>query len=186
MKGRSLFVAFALPITTLSAQAMWTVDITKPILDVRGLAADGSVNFNVPGGATRLSNGSILLADREAYAVRLFDVSGKLVKTIGRRGQGPNEFRDLYWGGGCGPGHIARLGLVDRHSIDGWSERDHRPAGSHPRWYGCPRSVRAVRMRRGRADRLCQRHHGKVEPLDSRAPVCDWPRSSSSIAKGGS
>lgn len=83
------------------AQATWTVD-PKPILDIRGLGPSGSVNFNSPAGAMRLSNGSILLADRSAFAVRLFDAKGKLVKTTGRKGQGPNEFRSLGWGGPCG------------------------------------------------------------------------------------
>jgi hypothetical protein len=135
LKARSLFAAFALPITAVHAQATWTVDIAKPVLDVRGLAADGSVNFNVPAGATRLSNGSLLLADRAAFTVRLFDASGKLVKTTGRRGEGPNEFRSLYLASPCGPDTLlawdSSIGTASMIGASGTIGRQvHIPAGT--------------------------------------------------------
>jgi hypothetical protein len=90
-----------LPLAIAASQATWTVDRT-PILDVPGVAADGKVNFGNAGGATRLADGSLLVADRAENAVRVIDALGKLLRTLGRPGQGPNEFASVIWAGGCG------------------------------------------------------------------------------------
>jgi len=44
------------------------------------------------GGATRLPNGRIALSDNGSASVRLYDRSGNLVWSFGRRGEGPREF----------------------------------------------------------------------------------------------
>lgn len=89
------------PLVVATAQATWTVD-RAPILDVPGVATDGKVNFGYSGGATRLADGSLLVADRADNSVRVIDASGKLVRTLGRAGQGPNEFASIIWAGWCG------------------------------------------------------------------------------------
>lgn len=83
------------------AQVTWSVD-PKPILDVAGLTTAGALNFEVAGGATRLSNGGLLIADRGASSIKLIDASGKLIATSGRKGTGPGEFRIIGAATRCG------------------------------------------------------------------------------------
>lgn len=94
--------AALLPFAELHGQAEWAVD-RKPILDLTGVTAGGAVNFENVAGVTRLHDGSLLIADRGPNSVRLFDPTGKLVKTVGRTGDGPGEFQTMLWAGGCGP-----------------------------------------------------------------------------------
>jgi hypothetical protein len=42
--------------------------------------------------ATRLANGTIAIADRGAYEVRVYDRRGRIIGRTGRRGQGPGDF----------------------------------------------------------------------------------------------
>src|ERR1043166_5909429 len=98
---RRTLILLTVPFLALGAQSEWTV-ATKPLLDLPGLSASGTANFEVLAGATRLSNGSILLADRSATVVKLFDPSGKLLKTGGGRGDGPGEFRSMVVAVACG------------------------------------------------------------------------------------
>lgn len=53
-------------------------------------------------GATRLSNGSILIGDRGDHAFLLFDANGRFVRSFARKGSGPGEVRYL--------GHMWRCG----------------------------------------------------------------------------
>lgn len=46
-------------------------------------------------GATRLSNGSILIGDRGDHAFLLFDANGRFVRSFARKGSGPGEVRYL-------------------------------------------------------------------------------------------
>jgi hypothetical protein len=87
--------------TTAKAQATWVVEPT-PVLDVRGLSTSGTVSFGYPAGGIRLSNGSLLIADRGENSIRLFDATGVLQRTTGRSGQGPGEFQSMMWAGRCG------------------------------------------------------------------------------------
>lgn len=48
--------------------------------------------LNVVTGATRLSDGTIVVADATSAELRYFDASGRFVRTMGRRGRGPGEF----------------------------------------------------------------------------------------------
>lgn len=101
------------------AQAAITVD-TTPALDIPGTAPSGRILFEVAVGATRLSDGSIVVADRGASALRMFDQNGQAVRTVGRRGSGPGEFQRVDWLGQCGPDSLfvwdrvgQRLSVID-------------------------------------------------------------------------
>ena len=49
------------------------------------------------GGAVRLSNGTIVVAFGRASQLQWFDAKGTFLRSVGRRGQGPNEFgRSIY------------------------------------------------------------------------------------------
>jgi hypothetical protein len=95
-------VLMVLAVADASAQATWVVDQT-PILDIAGSTADGTVVFGYPAGGMRLSTGELLIADRVENNIRVFDATGKLIRTVGRAGQGPGEFRAILWAGRCGP-----------------------------------------------------------------------------------
>ncbi len=97
----ALALAVTLSAGSLSGQATWTVD-RAPLLDVPGLGADGKVTFGYAAGAMRLADGALLVADRTESAIRLVDARGKLVRTIGRSGDGPGEFRSIISASGCG------------------------------------------------------------------------------------
>ncbi len=102
MRARLLrALLFSMPCASITGQAVWTVD-RAPILDVPGLSLDGEVMFGYPAGATRLSDGSLLVADRADNGIRVIDATGKLVRTVGREGDGPGEYRSMIWAGGCG------------------------------------------------------------------------------------
>jgi len=49
------------------------------------------------GGAVRLSDGRIVVANRLTHELRFFDAAGKHVRSVGRRGDGPGEFRDPFY-----------------------------------------------------------------------------------------
>jgi len=68
---------------------------SQPILSLEGTAADGTVLFGAVAGATRLPDGTLVIADRSGNALKLFDAEGRLTRTIGRPGQGPGEFSQV-------------------------------------------------------------------------------------------
>lgn len=102
MRLLTALALIAFPGAGLAAQATWTVD-AKPILDVPGVTANGSVTFANMAGVTRLRDGSLLIADRGSNSIRLVDPRGKLVKSSGQTGDGPGDFQSMIWAGGCGP-----------------------------------------------------------------------------------
>ena len=88
----------AAPVAT--AQQRWIVD-DKPILDVRGVNDAGAIVFGSANWATRLPNGTVVIADASGPAVHFIDAAGKLIKSVGRSGQGPGDFRTVTWVGHC-------------------------------------------------------------------------------------
>jgi len=89
-----------LPLSIAGAQAEWAVS-TKPILDIPGVDASGTEIFQNLGGAVRLSNGNIVVADKGSTSIRLIDSKGKLIKSVGRQGSGPGEYRIIAAGSPC-------------------------------------------------------------------------------------
>ena len=105
--GKSLLVlalvicaSAAFPLSGLAQTAAWTVDST-PALHLAGTTPTGDVRFERAAGATRLSNGVIVIAEPTAGSLRYFDPSGRGIRTVGRRGTGPGEFRFISWLGQC-------------------------------------------------------------------------------------
>lgn len=111
------------------ALATWSADST-PMLDIPASTAAGEVAFGAVAAATRLSSGDVVIADAYDGVVRFFAPSGALVRTAGRRGAGPNEFRSTSWLGQCGHDSIyvwdrvlARMSVLD---LDGAIVRQFR------------------------------------------------------------
>lgn len=66
----------------------------KPMVDVGGGAAERKQLFRVRAVA-RLSRGGIVIANGGSAQLKLFDASGRFVREVGGRGQGPGEFESM-------------------------------------------------------------------------------------------
>src|SRR3990172_11474668 len=65
----------------------------KPTLDLGGgTAADHELGHIA--GATRLSDGRVVVADQSTLQLRFYNASGRL-NSVGGKGQGPGEFKDF-------------------------------------------------------------------------------------------
>lgn len=95
--GLALVVGVSTPI---GAQRAWTVD-PKAVIDIAGTTPTGDVVLENAVAGTRLSSGTIVIADLTAAKVRFFDQTGKLTKSVGQPGSGPGDFRQLMWLGQC-------------------------------------------------------------------------------------
>lgn len=84
------------------AQPRVTVD-QKPKMDIAATTVSGEIVIEYPVGGARLSNGTIVIADLMAGALKFFSPTGQLVRTVGRRGSGPGEFMHPAWLGHCAP-----------------------------------------------------------------------------------
>ena len=98
----ALLLGLALPLVPrcLMSQRQWAVDPT-PVLDIPGLGAGGDIVLERPVAGTRLADGTIVIADQLASAVRFFDGRGRLVRSVGQKGQGPGDFQLIMWLGQC-------------------------------------------------------------------------------------
>lgn len=72
--------------------AMWTVNAT-PSLDISGNDSAGDPRIGIAEGVARLANGELVIADRGLTSLRFFSSNGELLRTVGREGEGPGEFR---------------------------------------------------------------------------------------------
>ncbi|MDE2794499.1 MAG: hypothetical protein OXL34_06730 [Gemmatimonadota bacterium] len=72
------------------------VDQRVPILSIG--TADGAEweTFSRIAGAVRLSTGTVVVAERNTSELRYFDARGAHLKSVGGRGEGPEEFGFLY------------------------------------------------------------------------------------------
>ncbi len=95
-----LGLALSLAPELLASQPRWVVDPT-PLADIPGLGANGAINLERPVAGTRLADGTIVIADQLASAIRFFDGSGRLVRSVGQKGQGPGDFQLIMWLGQC-------------------------------------------------------------------------------------
>jgi hypothetical protein len=68
----------------------WTIE-PDPVLTLGADPADTAVLFSTVVGATRLSDGNILVGDHGAFALHLFSGAGAPVRRLGRKGAGPGE-----------------------------------------------------------------------------------------------
>jgi hypothetical protein len=64
-----------------------------PSVDIGGTTGDSSNELNRVRGAVRLRDGTIVVANGNPQQLRFFDLRGRLVRTAGRRGNGPGEFQ---------------------------------------------------------------------------------------------
>jgi hypothetical protein len=75
--------------------AGWTV-AASPVLDMGVAAGDPAYEFQTILGLTRLPNGNILVANRGTRELRFYSPSGEHIRSVGRDGEGPGEFRNFF------------------------------------------------------------------------------------------
>lgn len=80
----------------LASDAMCTVG-EEPLLVVGDQADDPAHLFGRVVGAARLSDGSVAVVETAADEVRIFDETGAHLRSIGRLGDGPGEFRNAWF-----------------------------------------------------------------------------------------
>ncbi len=70
--------------------ATWRVD-QRPMLTIEAAREP----FSRVTGAARLSDGRVVVADRDTRKIHYFDRTGRLLRTVGGLGKGPGEFDDI-------------------------------------------------------------------------------------------
>ena len=79
----------------LSSDATCTIS-EKPTLVIGDNERDDNQWFSVVRGAGRLSDGSIVVSDRRSAEIRIYDRAGRHLRSMGRSGEGPGEFRNPF------------------------------------------------------------------------------------------
>jgi len=72
----------------------WQIS-TEPILDVGQMAGEEVYLFNRIRDVTRSGTGNVVVANGAPQEIRIFDSSGAFLRSIGRGGDGPDEFGRL-------------------------------------------------------------------------------------------
>jgi hypothetical protein len=86
------------PTGALDAVTPWQVGRVPLVTIGQADGADENLLYEVVGGAI-LSNGSIVIANSGTAELRLYDPRGLHLRSAGRVGDGPGEFRVLRWAG---------------------------------------------------------------------------------------
>ncbi|MBP6444593.1 MAG: hypothetical protein KA267_11260 [Gemmatimonadales bacterium] len=100
MSIRPLCVLVVLAVSMLStfgpasAQSTWGV-VPKPIFELGAESEDTLETFGEVRGVTRLPNGDVVIADIQAFSLRIFTAAGVFRRSVGRRGDGPGEFQAI-------------------------------------------------------------------------------------------
>ena len=81
-------------VETIAPQATWRLS-PQPELKIGVIDGDDVYQFSSVAFAGRLSNGSVVVADRQSCEIRFFDQTGRHTTTVGRCGAGPGELRSF-------------------------------------------------------------------------------------------
>ena len=68
----------------------------EPILVIGDDEEDDNQWFSLIRGTGRLSDGSVVAVDRASAEVRIYDASGRHLRSMGQRGEGPGEFTNPF------------------------------------------------------------------------------------------
>jgi len=68
----------------------------EPTFRVGQDESDEATWFSTIRGVRRLSDGAVVVVDRTSAEIRIFDADGRHVRSMGRRGEGPAEFRSAW------------------------------------------------------------------------------------------
>ena len=98
------------------AGAGWRL-ATEPTLTIGDESGDLNYMFEGVSQAFRLDDGSIVVVDRLASQISLFDPAGVFIRDLGGRGEGPGEFQILHYVWARGDTVWASDGLLSRISV---------------------------------------------------------------------
>jgi hypothetical protein len=91
----AFLTAGAAPLAT-AQPSRWTIS-ERPVFSVGDAEGDSTRDLLGVTSAARLPNGDIAVANGRYSNIRWYDARGRLLRTIGRRGDGPREFgRSLF------------------------------------------------------------------------------------------
>ena len=82
------------PEASISSLPRWSV--AGPSLIIGQVLGEPHYEFNRAAWPWRLSDGRIIVAN-DGVELRIYSGSGTFLETVGRRGQGPGEYRELAW-----------------------------------------------------------------------------------------
>ncbi len=123
------------------ASTTWTVE-PVPSVDI-GTSGDAASDLHRVMAATRLADGRILVASAGTHELRIFDDTGRHLRTIGRRGEGPGEFDELAWAGalrgdsmGAWDAGLKRLSVFDARGTFARAVTFHGLPGIFPQVHG--------------------------------------------------
>lgn len=91
----ALVAACAAPDTALPEPQTWTLAAEPELVIGEDGAPEGEFNRVIA--ALPLPGGELLVVDAGESAVKVFSESGEYRRTIGRQGEGPGEFRSIFW-----------------------------------------------------------------------------------------
>lgn len=95
MRLRYLVALLFLPLPSVAGQTaghVWRIS-ERPSISIGSPDTEGPELFGAITGAVRLTAGTVVVADGKNLELRYFAANGKYLKTAGRRGAGPGEFR---------------------------------------------------------------------------------------------
>lgn len=101
-----------------TSQAQWRLSADPTVL-IGSTDGPSSETFHLVRGAVTAPNGMIVVADGGSRELRVFTSAGRFVRSFGRRGDGPREFREIGWIEMCGGRAIVAFDLI-RHRITKW------------------------------------------------------------------
>lgn len=72
----------------------WSVG-AEPLVEIGALEGAEAYQFDQIGGVARLSDGRIVVASGGTQDLRYFDPTGRHLRSVGRKGEGPGEFQSI-------------------------------------------------------------------------------------------
>lgn len=130
-RTRGKHVLVSSPISLLTLLTVWvadpgpapdTVDVdARPLVEIGASAADPHDQLYGVTRVLRGPNGGLLVVEASAGRIRSYDASGRFVRDLGGRGEGPGEFRDIVDVSLSGDALLVldRDGSVTRLGLDG-------------------------------------------------------------------
>src|SRR5690606_7044206 len=148
-RSRILFasMSFLLAVACTSGQdestpaaANWRID-SVPLVAIGDNEADSVPLIGFAIGVTAIGDSQLLVVDRDYHRLTFFDTDGRLVRTVGREGDGPGEFRFLARFARCGDSLVVQD--IERDSWlvigqDGEVARQFKPATPANARFGTP------------------------------------------------
>jgi hypothetical protein len=80
--------------SSASRRLTWTVDL-GPSLSIGDSSAASPAGFTTIAGAAMLDRERIVVLDRGSLQIRFFRTDGRFLRSVGRAGDGPGEFREM-------------------------------------------------------------------------------------------